>query len=74
MSVTTNVMKGDRSGVQKLIKDRNLFMYDGCFCYLADLTLLLISTSYLLIYSIIFSIAARENSNQMIYGLICMHL
>ena len=38
MSDTTNVMKGVRSGVQKLIKDRNPFMYDaGCICHLADL-------------------------------------
>ena len=38
MSDTTNVMKGARSGVQKLIKDEN-FLYDvGWICHLADLT------------------------------------
>ena len=36
MSDTTNVMKGARSGVQKL---KNPFLYDvGCICHLADLT------------------------------------
>ena len=39
MSDTTNVMKGVRSGVQKLIKDENPMLYDvGCICHLADLT------------------------------------
>ena len=39
MSDTTNVMKGARSGVQKLIKDENKSLYDvGCICHLADLT------------------------------------
>ena len=39
MSDTTNVMKGARSGVQKLIKDESPFHYDiGCICHLADLT------------------------------------
>ena len=39
MSDTTNVMKGARSGVQKLIKNENPFLYDvGCICHLADLT------------------------------------
>ena len=38
MSDTTNVMKGDRSGVQKLIKRENPHLYDaGCICHLADL-------------------------------------
>ena len=38
VSDTTNVMKGVRSGVQKLIKDRNPFLYDaGCICHLANL-------------------------------------
>ena len=36
---TTNVMKGARSGVQKLIKNDNPFLYDvGCICHLANLT------------------------------------
>ena len=40
MSDTTNVMKGARSGVQKLIKSENIFLYDaGCICHLADLTI-----------------------------------
>ena len=38
MSDTANVMKGCRSGVQKLIKNENPFLYDiGCICHLADL-------------------------------------
>ncbi len=38
MSDTANVMKGARSGVQKLIKDENPILYDvGCICHLADL-------------------------------------
>lgn len=39
MSDTTNVMKGARSGVQKLIKNEIPSLYDvGCICHLADLT------------------------------------
>lgn len=39
MSDTTNVMKGARSGVQKLIRDENPSVYDaGCICHLGDLT------------------------------------
>uniref|UniRef100_A0A1X7VIF7 DUF4371 domain-containing protein n=1 Tax=Amphimedon queenslandica TaxID=400682 RepID=A0A1X7VIF7_AMPQE len=39
MCDTTNVMKGARSGVQKLLKDGHLHLYDvGCICHLADLT------------------------------------
>jgi hypothetical protein len=39
MSDTTNVMKGARSGVQKLIKNEIPALYGvGCICYLADLT------------------------------------
>ena len=35
----TNVMKGARSGVQKLIKNEIPTLYDvGCICHLADLT------------------------------------
>ncbi len=38
MSDTANVMKGCRSGVQKLIKNENPSLYDlGCICHLADL-------------------------------------
>ncbi len=38
MSDTANVMKGSRSGVQKLIKNENPSLYDiGCICHLADL-------------------------------------
>ena len=39
MSDTTNVMKGARSGVQKLIKDEHPAIYVGCICHLADLTI-----------------------------------
>lgn len=38
-SDTTNVMKGARSGVQKLIRNECPHLYDvGCICHLADLT------------------------------------
>ena len=38
MSDTASVMKGRRSGVQKLIKNENPKLYDvGCICHLADL-------------------------------------
>ena len=43
ISDTANVMKGVRSGVQKLIKDydEQPYLYDvGCICHLADLILL----------------------------------
>ena len=40
MSDTANVMKGSRSGVQKLIKKEMPYLYDvGCICYLADVTI-----------------------------------
>ena len=40
MSDTTNVMKGARSGVQKLIKKEHPSLYDvGCICHLANLTI-----------------------------------
>ena len=40
MSDTTNVMKGARSGVQKLIKEEIPTLYDvGCICHLANLTI-----------------------------------
>ena len=40
MSDTMNVMKGARSGVQKLIKNEHPALYDvGCICHLADLTI-----------------------------------
>ena len=38
MSDTTNVMKGTRSGVQKLIRNECPNVLDvGCICHLADL-------------------------------------
>ncbi len=38
MSDTANVMKGCRSGIQKLIKNENPSLYDiRCICHLADL-------------------------------------
>jgi hypothetical protein len=37
MSDTANVMKGRRSGIQRLIKDEIPHLYDvGCICHLAD--------------------------------------
>ena len=42
MSDTTNVMKGARSGVQKLIKNECSHVLDvGCICHLADLAAIL---------------------------------
>ena len=39
MSDTTNVMKGTRSGVQKLIRNQHPNLYNvGCICHFADLT------------------------------------
>ena len=39
MSNTTTMMKGARSGVQKLIRNENPSVYDAeCICHLADLT------------------------------------
>ena len=41
ISDTTNIMKGEGSGVQKLVKKKNEHQhsYDvGCNCHLADLT------------------------------------
>ena len=38
MSDTANVMKGARSGVQKLLNNENPYLCDvGCICQLADL-------------------------------------
>lgn len=40
MSDTASVMKGARSGVQKLFKNEMPHLYDvGCICHLADLTI-----------------------------------
>ena len=40
MSDTTSVMKGGRSGVQKLIKKEHPSLYDvGCICHLANHTI-----------------------------------
>ena len=40
MSDTTNVMKGARSGVQKMIKREHTSLYDvGCICHLDNLTI-----------------------------------
>ena len=40
MSDTTNVMKGARSGVQKLVKKEHPYVHDvGCICHLANLTI-----------------------------------
>ena len=39
MSDTTNIMKGARFGVKKLIKSEHLSLYVGCICHLADLAI-----------------------------------
>ncbi len=40
MSDTTNVMKGARFSVQKLIIEQDSTLYDvGCVCHLANLTI-----------------------------------
>jgi len=78
MSDTTNVMKGVRTGVQKLNKDRNPFLYDaGCICHLADTVkagMKAWPVDIDQLFIVIFSIAARENRNFMICGPLCMHL
>lgn len=67
MSDTASVMKGARSGVQKLIKTEMPHLYDvGCICHLADLTIkagvktLPVDIDQL--FANIFTIAAREVS------------
>ena len=68
MSDTTNVMKGARSGFQKLIKRGKPHLYDaGCICHLADLcvkagmaALPLIYTNYSLTSIITLNTAAKE--------------
>ena len=70
VSDTASVMKGARSGVQKLIKNKMPQLYDvGCICHLADLSIkagletLPVNIDQLFwIFSIIFIIAAREVS------------
>ena len=79
MSDTTNVMKGVRSGVQKLIKDENLNSYDvGCIYHLADLTVKqewkvyqLTLINFLWIFSTIFCIVVRGGKSSLIFGAHC---
>lgn len=71
-------MKGTRSGVQKLIKVENPFLYDaGCICHLADLTVKagmlslpvdIVMTSFLLIYFTISFMAVRGSKKSMTCG------
>ena len=71
MSDTTNVMKGARSGVQKLIRNEHPTLYDvGCICHLADLTIkagmkapVNIDQLFITMSSIISAIAARGNND-----------
>ena len=70
------VMKGSRSGVQKLIKDENPSVYDvGYICHLADLTvkagmktLPLDIDQLLYIYITTSTIAANEHRSLLICG------
>ena len=72
MSDTTNVMKGARSGVQKLIRNEHPTLYDvGCICHLPDLTIkagmkalpVNIDQQFISMSSIISAIAARGNND-----------
>lgn len=83
MSDTTNVMKGGRSGVQKIIKDENVDMYDvGCICHLADLTVKAgmetlpvdIDQLFIDIFFIISFIVVRGDKNLMISDVPCLPL
>ena len=76
MSDTTNVMKGARSGVQKLIKAECSDVLDvGCICHLADLRsrlvcrhFLLTSISSLLMYFTTSITVVKENRNFATFG------
>ena len=76
MSDTASVMKGCRSGVQKLIKDEMPYLYDaGCICHIADLSIkagigtLPVDIDQLFIdIFIIFIIQARETKSLLIFG------
>ena len=80
MSDTTNVMKGKRSGVQKLIRDENPFLLDvGCICHLADLTVkagletLPVDINQLFIdIFYFFQHSSKRNSTSLISGVRCL--
>ena len=77
MSDTTNVMKGARSGVQKLIKRGKPHLYDaGCICHLLTcvsrlewLLCQLIYTNYSLTSIITLNTAAKEINSLLICGI-----
>ena len=79
MSDTTNLKKGVRSGVQKLIKEEKPNTYDvGCIYHLADLTVkagmesLPVNIDQLLwIFSTIFCIVVRGGMSSSIFGARC---
>ena len=77
MSDTTNVMKGARSGVQKLIRNENPSVYYArCICHLADLTVkagmqalpVKIDQYLLTLLYTIYTIVVKQDRNSMIYG------
>ena len=83
MSDTTNIKKGARSGVQKLIKNEHPTLYDvGCICQFANLTIesgleslpIDISTSYLWISFTTFSTVVSGSKRFMTTGVLYLHL
>ena len=79
MSDTTNVMKGTRSGVQKLIRDEcSDIFYVVCICHLADLaikagmqTLSVDLTIYLWMFFTTFFTVVKKNS--LTSGILFLH-
>ena len=72
-------MKGARSGVQKLMKCAQPFLYDiGCICHLADLTIKAgmktLPVDYLWTFFITFITVATENSHFQTIGVPCFLL
>ena len=79
LSDTTNVMKGIRSGLQKLIKDEYPSVLDvGCICHLTDLTIktrmqsLPINIDQLFID--VFNQSVRGSKNFVTFGILFLHL
>ena len=80
---TNNIMKGTRSGVQKLIKRECPKLYGvGCICHLADLTIkagmktLPVDNDqfFVDVFYFFFFIVANENKNLLITGVLSLLL
>lgn len=75
MSDTTNVMKGARSGVQKLIKNEHPTLHDvGCICHLVDLTVKagMKGLPVDMTYFTIFTTVVKENKILWTFGAVCL--